>query len=261
MSFASKYEPAWTLECSRSWLINPGDETLRALRQRWQGGKSPTRIDRPGKIGWGNPPELPNVWSNCVSVPSKYPNIAFPMTRLIGLFPCRFALSGRDMLAPVGGARTTAPAAAPGRIEVVMNRVALALVSVLGAAGAVTPALAQQQTQTSASHQYVVFFRDGQAALTPDGDQIVQRIAAAAKQLHPGRIEVIGSNDGMSRGRENVADQRAATVAQSLAKAGINPTVIARAGNAEPSGTGSAAHRVVVRFEQPEARGEVAEGE
>jgi outer membrane protein OmpA-like peptidoglycan-associated protein len=140
-----------------------------------------------------------------------------------------------------------------------MNRLTLALVSVLGAA--VTPALAQQQMQTSTSHQYVVFFRDGQAALTPDGDQIVQRIAAAARQVHPGRIEVIGSNDGLSRGRESVADQRAATVAQSLTKAGINPTVIARAGSVEPSGTGLAAHRVVVRFEQPGARGEVAEGE
>ncbi len=142
-----------------------------------------------------------------------------------------------------------------------MNRVSLILISVLGATGAVTPALAQQQTQTSNSHQFVVFFRDGQAALTPDGDQIVQRIAAAAKQLHPGRIEVIGSNDGLSRERENVADQRAASVAQSLAKAGINPTVIARAGSVEPSGTGLAAHRVVVRFEPTEASGEVAEGE
>jgi outer membrane protein OmpA-like peptidoglycan-associated protein len=142
-----------------------------------------------------------------------------------------------------------------------MNRVALALVSVLGAAGAVTPAVAQQQTQTSAAHQYVVFFRDGQTALTPDGDQIVQRIAAAAKQLHPSRIEVIGSNDGLSRGREGVADQRAATVAQSLAKAGIKPAEIALAGSVEPSGTGLDAHRVVVRFEQPDAKGEVAEGE
>ncbi len=148
-----------------------------------------------------------------------------------------------------------------------MNRVALTLFSVLGAVGAVTPALAQQtrtsaltqQThtsalpqqspQTSAFPQYVVFFRDGQAALTPDGDQIVQRIAAAAKQLHAGRIEVIGSNDGLSRGRENVADQRAATVAQSLAKAGIKSTVIARAGSVEPSGTGLSVHRAVVRFE------------
>jgi outer membrane protein OmpA-like peptidoglycan-associated protein len=142
-----------------------------------------------------------------------------------------------------------------------MNRVALALVSVLGAAGAVTPAPAQQQTQTCASHQYVVFFRDGQAALTSDGDQIVQLIAAAAKQLHPGRIEVIGSNDGLSRGRVNVAARRAATVAQSLVKAGIKPTVIARAISVEPSGTGLNAHRVAVRFEQPDARGEVAEGE
>lgn len=142
-----------------------------------------------------------------------------------------------------------------------MNPVTLALVSVLGAAGAVTPAMAQQRTQTSASHQYVVFFLDGEAALTPDGDQIVQRIAAAAKQLHPGRIEVIGSDDGLPRGRESVADKRAATVAQSLAKAGINPKVITRAGRNEPSRTGVAAHRVLVRFEQPGARGEVAEGE
>ncbi len=142
-----------------------------------------------------------------------------------------------------------------------MNRLALALVSALGAAGAITPAPAQQEAQTCASHQYVVFFRDGQAALTSDGDQIVQRIAAAAKQLHPSKVEVIGSNDGLSRGREYVADRRAATVAQSLVKAGIKPTVIARAISVEPSGTGLNAHRVVVRFEQPDARGEVAEGE
>ena len=141
-----------------------------------------------------------------------------------------------------------------------MNRFALALVSVLGATGATAPALAQQ-TSVHAFHQYVVFFRDGQANLTPDGDKIVQRIAAAAKQLHPGKIEVIGSNDGLSPGRENVADERAATVALSLAKAGIKPTVITRAGRAEPAGTGLSAHQVVVRFEQPEASGEVAQAE
>ena len=141
-----------------------------------------------------------------------------------------------------------------------MNRFALALVSFLGAAGAAAPSPAQQ-TSAHAFHQYVVFFRDGQATLTSEGDKIVQRIAIAAKQLHPGKIEVIGSNDGLSLGRENVADQRAVTVALSLAKAGIKPTVIRRAGIAEPAGTGLPAHQVVVRFEQPEASGEVAEAE
>jgi outer membrane protein OmpA-like peptidoglycan-associated protein len=124
--------------------------------------------------------------------------------------------------------------------------------------------LAQPQPQAAsgpAFHQYVVFFRDGQAALTPDGNQIVQRIAEAAKQLHPGKIEVIGSNDGLAMTRENIADARAATVVQSLEQAGVKSTAIARAGSAQPAGTGVAAHQVIVRFEQPEAMGEVAEAE
>ena len=147
-----------------------------------------------------------------------------------------------------------------------MRRVAMALISVsaLGLAGLAAPAQAQPQAQAAsgpAFHQFVVFFRDGQAGLTPDGDQVVQRIAAAAKQIHPGKIEVIGSNDGLALNRENVADARAATVVRSLEQAGVKSTAIARAGNALPAGTGLAAHQVIVRFEQPEAMGEVADAE
>lgn len=146
-----------------------------------------------------------------------------------------------------------------------MRRVAIALASIsaLGLAGVAAPALAQTQAPAAgpAFHQYVLFFRDGQAVLTPDGKQIVDRIAAAAKQLHPGKIEVIGINDGLAMTRENVADARAASVAHSLEQAGIKPTVIARAGSAAPAGSGIAAHQVIVRFEQPAAMGEVADAE
>jgi outer membrane protein OmpA-like peptidoglycan-associated protein len=141
---------------------------------------------------------------------------------------------------------------------------ALVSVSALGLAGVAAPSQAEPVTQVAtgpAFHQYVVFFRDGEAGLTPDGQQIVQRIADAAKQLHPGKIEVIGSNDGLATTRENVADARAAAVAHSLEQAGIKSTAIARAGSAKPAGAGIAAHQVIVRFEQPEAMGEVADAE
>ncbi|HEX4114064.1 MAG TPA: OmpA family protein [Stellaceae bacterium] len=126
-----------------------------------------------------------------------------------------------------------------------MRRVAIALVLLLVASCQAPPQMAQRPT---ALQQFVLFFRDGGAALTADGRAIVDRIAAAARELHPQRIEVIGANDGMAPNREKLADRRAAAVADALVKAGVDPRIITRAGIEQPAGAGVAAHDVLVRF-------------
>lgn len=110
------------------------------------------------------------------------------------------------------------------------------------------PAMAQQQQP---DRQFVVYFRDGDAALTRDADALVDKIVAIAREHRPIRIELIGVNDGLSTTREHIADERAAAIAQSLAKAGVDPAIITRAGMEKPAGAGIAAHEVVVRSEAP----------
>jgi outer membrane protein OmpA-like peptidoglycan-associated protein len=126
-----------------------------------------------------------------------------------------------------------------------MPRIAFGFVLLVLAGCQMPTQMAQRPT---ALQQFVLFFRDGGATLTTDGQAIVDRIAAAARTLHPRRIEVIGGNDGIAPSREELADRRATTVAAALAKAGVDPRIIHRAGTAEPAGAGVAAHDVLVRF-------------
>jgi outer membrane protein OmpA-like peptidoglycan-associated protein len=126
-----------------------------------------------------------------------------------------------------------------------MRRLAIVLALGLVTACQAPPRVAEHPT---ALQQFVLFFRDGGAALTADGRAIVEQIAASARKLHPSRIEVIGRDDGIAPSRENLADRRAAAVAVALAKAGVDPTIITRAGSAQPAGAGVAAHNVLVRF-------------
>jgi outer membrane protein OmpA-like peptidoglycan-associated protein len=129
-----------------------------------------------------------------------------------------------------------------------MPRIAIAFVLLLVAACQVPTQTAQRP---DALQQFVLFFRDGGATLTADGRAIIDRIAAVARERHPARIEVIGSNDGISPNRERLADRRAEAVAAALTKAGVDPAIITRSGAVEPAGAGVAAHQVAVRF-QPE---------
>lgn len=127
-----------------------------------------------------------------------------------------------------------------------MRRAAVAFVFLLVAScqSSLTQGPAQPQ-------QFVIFFRDGSATLSAEGREIVDHIAVAARKLHPAQIIITGQNDGLPPKRENMADQRAIVVAAALAKAGIDPSIIRRAGSEEPKGVGIAAHSVLVRLSPP----------
>jgi outer membrane protein OmpA-like peptidoglycan-associated protein len=122
-----------------------------------------------------------------------------------------------------------------------MRRVITVLILMLVAA-------CQMPQQAAGPPQFVVFFRAGDAALSPVGRAVVDQIVAAARDQHPARIEVIGENDGITPAGENVADRRAANVVAALTKAGIDPAIVTSAGSVVPAGAGLPAHQVMVRF-------------
>jgi outer membrane protein OmpA-like peptidoglycan-associated protein len=138
-----------------------------------------------------------------------------------------------------------------------MGRVILILISLAALCGFVPPLAASAQSD----QQFVVYFRDGDAALTGDANALVDRVIAAVRAHRPVRIELIGVNDGLSKAREDVADKRADTIAQSLRKAGVDPAIITRAGIEKPAGSGVSAHEVVIRFEDRQADEEVGSNE
>jgi outer membrane protein OmpA-like peptidoglycan-associated protein len=138
-----------------------------------------------------------------------------------------------------------------------MNRMILALMSLIALCGLASTSVAQAQP----NQQFVVYFRDGDAALTGDANALVDRVIAAARAHRPVRIELIGVNDGLSTAREHVADQRADTIAHSLAKAGVDRAIITRAGVEKPAGSGVSAHEVVIRFEDGHADEQIGAAE
>jgi outer membrane protein OmpA-like peptidoglycan-associated protein len=138
-----------------------------------------------------------------------------------------------------------------------MGRVIFILISLAALCGFVPPLAASAQSD----RQFVVYFRDGDAALTGDANALVDRVIAAVRAHRPVRIELIGVNDGLSKAREDVADKRADTIAQSLRKAGVDPAIITRAGIEKPAGSGVSAHEVVIRFEDRQADEEVGSNE
>jgi outer membrane protein OmpA-like peptidoglycan-associated protein len=129
----------------------------------------------------------------------------------------------------------------------------LVLMSLTALCALVPPSVAWAQSD----QRFVVYFRDGNAAITGDAHALVDRVIDAVRAHRPVRIELIGVNDGLSAAREHVADKRADAIAQSLAKAGVNPTIIRRAGMEKPAGSGVSAHEVVIRLEDRQADEEV----
>jgi hypothetical protein len=134
-----------------------------------------------------------------------------------------------------------------------MGRVILILISLSALCGFGPRSAASAQSD----RQFVVYFHDGDAALTGDANALVHRVIAAARAHRPVRIELIGVNDGLSTARESVADRRADTIAHSLRNAGVDPAIITRAGMEKPAGSGVSAHEVVIRFEDRQADEEV----
>lgn len=94
---------------------------------------------------------------------------------------------------------------------------------------------------------YLVYFDNDSATLTPDGQRIVATIAAAAHDDSPSKILVAGRADGATAHDATLADQRATVVMQALAQQGIPANEVEKQPDAPPSGlTGVAAHQVVV---------------
>ncbi len=102
--------------------------------------------------------------------------------------------------------------------------------------------------------QFDVFFTVNSARLTPEGQQVVNTIAAAIRDTQPSSVEVEGEADGTSPRDAQLADQRATAVTNALkVVAGIDPAkIVQRAALALPAQTDMATHlsthKVTVRL-------------
>lgn len=76
--------------------------------------------------------------------------------------------------------------------------------------------------------QFDVFFSVGSAKLTPEGQQVVDAIATAARDTKPSSITIEGEADGTAPKDAQLADQRATAVTSALKAAGIDPAKIAQ---------------------------------
>lgn len=100
---------------------------------------------------------------------------------------------------------------------------------------------------------YVVFFPDRETALTPDGKNIVDHVAAAARVNSAEMIQITGPRTDVAPGYDpSLAEPRIHTVEQALVDEGIDRSRFIRASlstgdlnvNADPSG----ARRVEIRL-------------
>ena len=91
--------------------------------------------------------------------------------------------------------------------------------------------------------QFDVFFQVGSARLTPEGQRVVDTIAAAVRGAKPSSVVVEGEADGTQPKDAQLADQRATTVTSALRAAGVDPSKIAQhAALALPAQTDPATH-------------------
>jgi len=113
------------------------------------------------------------------------------------------------------------------------------LLVLLLAFGGCTDRLGQQD--------YVVFFPTNASNLTPEGRQVVDSVAANARDARPSKVIVEGHADGGTPHDASLANERARSVLLALGEAGVARLELAQ--SAPPVGTtGVAAHKVVVRF-------------
>jgi outer membrane protein OmpA-like peptidoglycan-associated protein len=111
----------------------------------------------------------------------------------------------------------------------------------------ILPALAACGTKLEQPRSYLVYFDTDSAALTQDGQRIVDTIAAAVSDLSPSKIAVAGRADGNTTHDAALAGERAAAVIQALVQKGAPASKLEKEADAPPSGrTGIAAHQVVV---------------
>ncbi|HLJ20923.1 MAG TPA: OmpA family protein [Stellaceae bacterium] len=104
-----------------------------------------------------------------------------------------------------------------------MRRIISVVLLVLLAGCTASPSPAPPQPK-----QFDIFFTVGSAKLTPDGQQVVDAIAAAARDSKPSSITVEGEADGTSPRDAQLADQRATVVTTALKASGVDPAKIAQ---------------------------------
>lgn len=97
--------------------------------------------------------------------------------------------------------------------------------------------------------QYVVFFATNTAELAPEARQVMGQVAGDARDLEPSKVTVEGQADGGTAHDATLADQRAATVVQTLVASGVPAGTIDKRPSAPPAALGGvAAHKVIVRL-------------
>jgi outer membrane protein OmpA-like peptidoglycan-associated protein len=95
-------------------------------------------------------------------------------------------------------------------------------------------AAASPQTAQPARN-FMLFFGNDQATLTPDGDVVVHEAVGAAKASPNSRITVAGHADtsGNSAYNQALSQRRAAAVKEALIRQGINEAAISVVGRGE----------------------------
>jgi outer membrane protein OmpA-like peptidoglycan-associated protein len=102
---------------------------------------------------------------------------------------------------------------------------------------------------TPQPRQFVIFFGTDQSNLTPEAQQLVSEIAAAAREQQPTSIAVAGYGDGTTAADAALADRRAETVIRALAGAGIDSKLIdKRPGLSPEQATGIPVHKATITF-------------
>ena len=114
----------------------------------------------------------------------------------------------------------------------------LALLVLLAACNSNAPAPPPPQPK-----QFDVFFTVGSARLTPEGQQVVDAIAASVRDTNPSSVSVEGEADGTAAKDAQLADQRGTAVTTALKAAGVDPSKIAQhAALALPASTDLTTH-------------------
>jgi outer membrane protein OmpA-like peptidoglycan-associated protein len=95
-------------------------------------------------------------------------------------------------------------------------------------------AAASPQTQQPARN-FMLFFANDRATLSPDSEVVVREAAAAAKANPDARVTVAGHADttGNSAYNQTLSQRRADAVRDELVKDGLNPASIAVVGRGE----------------------------
>ena len=117
----------------------------------------------------------------------------------------------------------------------------VAVLTLLSAPAACTTA------ETTEPREFLVFFQTDKAELTPEAREVVEEAAAALRDAGPSKIVVEGEADGHAARDGALANQRAETVAQALAAAGMDPAAIEKGTHTVPRPVVPlAAHKVTV---------------